>query len=96
MSETKTLDRDSSVQRNPDMIFTDFGVEMVMLSMEDSRYYGINEVGVRVWELMESPMIIAGIIDAICEEFDVSAQQCEQDLLAFLAQLQQKNMVVVC
>jgi hypothetical protein len=96
MPETKTVDLQTTVQRNPDMIFTDFGNEMVMLSMEDSRYYGINEVGVRVWELMESPMSIAGIVDAICDEFDVGSEQCAQDVLAFVAQLQQKNMAIVC
>lgn len=96
MSETKTLDRNSSVQRNPDMIFTGFGSEMVMLSMQDSCYYGINEVGVRIWELIESRMSIAGIIEAICDEFDAGAQQCEQDVQAFVAQLLHKNMATLC
>jgi hypothetical protein len=96
MPETKVVELQSTVQRNPDMIFTDFGAEMVMLSMEDSRYYGINEVGVRVWELIETPTPIAGIIDVICDEFDVSTERCEQDVLAFVSQLQQKNMAIVC
>jgi hypothetical protein len=96
MPELTAIELQTTVQRNPDMIFTDFGNEMVMLSMEDSRYYGINEVGVRVWALMEAPMSIAGIVDAICDEFDVSTEQCAQDVLAFVAQLQQKNMAIVC
>jgi len=96
MPETKTLELQSIVQRSPDMIFTDFGDEMVMLSMEDSRYYGINEVGVRVWALIESRQSIAGIVKVICEEFDVGAEQCEKDVLAFVSQLQQKNMAIVC
>lgn len=96
MPETKSIELQTTVQRNPDMIFTDFGNEMVMLSMEDSRYYGLNEVGVRIWELMAAPVSLAGIVDAICDEFDVSVQQCRQDVLAFVAHLQQKNMALVC
>jgi len=96
MPETTSIELQSTVQRNPDMIFTDFGSEMVMLSMEDSHYYGINEVGVRVWELMEARISVASIVDAICDEFDVGTEQCQGDVLGFISQLLQKNMVAVC
>jgi hypothetical protein len=62
--------------------------EGVLMSGELGRYFGLNAVGLRVWELLvERPRTIAGLSEAICEEFDVAPPACQADVTAFVQSL---------
>ena len=84
MSPGKTIDLQTMVVRNEDIIFSDMDDETVMMSMEKGEYYGINPIGRRIWELVETPMTAAGICKALYEEYNVSPELCHKDVLAFL------------
>ena len=56
--------------------------------------YTLNEVGARVWELLDGQTSLGAIRDAIVEEFEVSPGEAEADLLAFIGQLQSVDAVV--
>lgn len=50
--------------------------------------YVLNEVGGRIWELVDGKRPIKEIRDIIVKEFEVSSEQAEADLREFLEQLQ--------
>ena len=58
-----------------------------MMSVTAGRYYGLNTVASRVWELLETPKTIAQLCAQICEEFEVDAQTCEAEVLKFVQDL---------
>ena len=47
----------------------------------------LNAVGTRVWELLDGSRSVAEIIDAIEAEYEVSAEQAQQDVTDFLQTL---------
>jgi len=53
----------------------------------------LNPTGSLVWDQIDGNRPLDQIVDAIVEEFDISRQQAEQDLLAFIAELQSNGMV---
>lgn len=55
--------------------------------------YTLNEVGARVWELLDGKNTVRQIIQMITNEYDVGADQSENDVLDFLKQLIEINMV---
>ena len=57
--------------------------EAVMMSVEAGRYYGLNAVASRIWELLSSPKTVAELCAHICEEFEVDEQTCENEILKF-------------
>ena len=61
--------------------------EAVMMNVTAGRYYGLNAVASRIWELLETPKTIAELCAQICEEFDVDAQTCEAAVLKFVQDL---------
>jgi hypothetical protein len=67
--------------------------ELVMLSVGAGRYYGLNSVGARIWELLETPMTVAQICDRLCEEYKVEAQECETEVLRFANELVYNGIV---
>jgi hypothetical protein len=93
---TRTMNlSDRVLSRNGDIIYAPVGDEQaVMLSIETGRYYSINAVGRRVWELLERPRALAELRAAISEEFDVDAAACEADIVDFVRELMNNGMVL--
>jgi hypothetical protein len=58
-------------------------------------YYGLDQVGSRIWELVREPIRVSDLRDAIEREYDVDPQQCETDVLAFLRELAFKGLIEV-
>lgn len=51
--------------------------------------YVLNEVGGHIWELIDGVRPVREIRELLVEEFEVSPQEAEADLLTFLGQLQE-------
>ena len=56
--------------------------------------YTLNEVGARVWELLDGQTSLGEIRDAIVQEFEVGPEEAEADLVAFVQQLARVGAVV--
>jgi len=48
----------------------------------------LNEVAARIWELIDGKMKVREIKDKIVEEFEVTPQQVEKDLIEYIKQLE--------
>ena len=53
----------------------------------------LNEVAARIWELIDGTMKLREIKDKIVEEFDVTPQQAEKDLVDYIKQLEKIEAV---
>lgn len=95
MNNDKVIGIDATVVRNQEIIFSDMDDETVMMSIEKGEYYGVNPVGRRIWELLETPVTVSSMCDTLCNEYNVETGQCNKDALAFLAQLLQKDVIRV-
>ena len=89
------LSNDSIVVVSPDQVSSDLAGEIVMLNLKNGTYYGLDQVGARVWGLIEQPRRVAAIRDAILEEYDVEPERCERDLLALLGELRDNGLIEV-
>src|SRR5512139_3995986 len=56
---------------------------------EAEQIYTLNEVGARIWELVDGDRTVEQIRDIVVEEYEVSTQEAEKDLIGLLAQLEQ-------
>jgi hypothetical protein len=71
----------------------DDGGEAVLLDLAGERYYGLNRVGTRVWQLLAQPTTLADIHRTLCAEFDAPAERIEQDLLALVERLHAAGLI---
>jgi len=72
-----------------------FGDEAVVLGLDRGVYYGLDEVGARIWKMVQEPTSVTAICDAIVEEFDVESDRCEQDVISLLVDLRKESLVEV-
>jgi hypothetical protein len=77
------------------VISSDLNGEVVILNMKDGTYYGLGEVGHRVWELLREPVSVRNIHSVILNEYDVEPEQCEMDLLMLIESLLEQGLIEV-
>jgi hypothetical protein len=69
--------------------------EVVILGFKSGSYYGLDRVGVFVWDLLQQPRKVSEIRDAIFERYEVELAQCERDLLALLVDLADSQLIEI-
>ena len=83
------------VSRRNDIDTTDLNGEIVMMDLEKGRYFSLNVVGSRIWEIIEKPIEVNKLVESLLEEYDVNRNECEENVLEFLGKLNDANIVFV-
>ena len=90
-----SISADSVVTAAKEQISADLQGEAVVLDLSKNMYYGLDEVGSRIWALIDEPRKVSEVRDAIVAEYDVDEETCQRDLIGFLATLEQEGLVTV-
>ena len=86
----------SRIARNDDVAYTYMDDDMVLMGPEDQLFYGVNPVGGVIWAFLEGghqPM--QAICDHLQTIYEVNAEQCIEDALQFVHQMQTQGMLIV-
>lgn len=68
--------------------------ETVLLNLATGTYFGLNEVGGRVWHLLDAEgCTLAEVCEKLQAEFEVSGEQAEADVLALLGDLAEHGLI---
>jgi hypothetical protein len=81
------LSLESVVVRRGDVLGAPVDDELVMLDPRQGRYFGMDAIGLRIWELLAQPQTVHALCSKLEREFQVSADTCRRDVLEFLSQL---------
>ena len=76
-------------------ISSELADEAVILNLDSGIYYGLNEGGARIWELIQQPRSFGELHEALLKEYDVPAEVCKQDLTKILLDLKSANLIEV-
>jgi len=85
----------SIVSAAPEQVSCPLGEEAAILNLKNTVYYGLNPVGARVWSLLQKPRSVGELRDALLEEYDVEAEQCERDLIDLLEKMRSEGLIQV-
>ena len=66
---------------------------VVMLDIEAGKYFGADEVGYRIWQLLVSPIQMREIVAVLIEEYDVEQSRCEVEVAGFIGSLLDAGLV---
>ena len=77
----------------PGQVSTNLDGEIVILDANSGQYYGLDEVGGTIWNLIQEPKTVIEVRDAILTEYEVETEQCEQDLFALFKDLATRGLI---
>jgi hypothetical protein len=83
------------IERKGDWLSARVGDEIMMMSPQKGKYIGMNEVGARIWDLIEQPSDIASLCTALVQEFEVSPEACRTEVDSFLLELEKHGAVAI-
>ena len=67
--------------------------ETVLLDLEGESYFGLNEVGTRIWQLLKADQSVGDMLDTLTSEYDVSREQLEDDVHGLLGKLMDAELL---
>ena len=94
MPETQ-VSLESIVAIDDDVVSRDFRGQVVILNLESGTYFGLEELGARIWALLLGGGSLRRAFEAIHQEYDVSPDTLERDLLRLVEELRAKGLVSV-
>lgn len=80
---------------SPEAMFQEIGGEGVILDLASSTYFGLDEVGVRLWQLLQADPSLQAACDTLLSEYEVEPDQLEQDLIKLVAQLGEAGLAQI-
>ncbi len=87
------------IRTHPDVVWRDVDGEIVLLNVVTGQYFGLDEVGSRVWMLLqqdgEAGTPFNTLQARVTAEFDVDAPTALTDLTALIRQLIAQQLVTV-
>ena len=75
--------------RRPGTAFKVIDGEGVVVLPHTGEYKVLNGVGTRVWELLDGSRDAQAIIERVCDEYEVSPEKAQTDVLEFLRSLKE-------
>jgi len=84
-----------TVQRNQEMLTSNIGEEIVMMSIDNSAYYGLDPIGSNIWEMLAEPIRVSDLCAQLMQRYEVNEQDCQRDVLNFLNQMRNEDLLTV-
>jgi hypothetical protein len=89
------LTLEAVVARRAEPLTAEVDDDLVMLDPRQGRYFGADRVGRRIWELLEQPRSVDDLCSELEGQFDVAPDECRADVLEFLGQLADEELIEI-
>lgn len=82
-------------RQNPNHAVREIDGMLFIMNPDTSELHQLNEVGARVWQLLDGHRTVAEMAQCIEAEFEVDLETAESDALAFLGEMAAKDLIQV-
>ena len=76
-----------------DVLFQEVSGETVLLDLESEQYFGLDEVGTRIWALLNEGQGVDAIVETLLAEYEVEREQLAGDVRELLAALLDAGLI---
>ena len=95
MKAANTVTSQSVISRNPEIIHSAMDDEVVMMSVDQGLFFGVDKIGTHIWNLLETPAKVDGLIEKLIAHYDVDPELCKHDTLLFLNDMLLKKVILI-
>ena len=83
------------VQARPDVMMRQVGGEAIILNLETEAYYGLDDVGTRMWALLTTEPTIQTAYERLLDEYEIDAETLHSDLERLIEELSVHGLITL-
>lgn len=91
--ENRSSDQRTKYTRNSRTISGRLHDELVMMDLERGKYFSLNPVATRIWDLLEKEKTLDELCALLTEEYDVESNQCMDEVRELLEEMEKLGLV---
>jgi hypothetical protein len=82
-----------NITLSPQVIFQELDKEAILLDLNGEAYYGLDEVGMRLWQLLAANGDFDAAVAQMLTEYEVEEEVLRRELLELLEDMAQSDLV---
>jgi hypothetical protein len=90
---TPSITEATLIWRSPAVLAAEADGEIVMMSIEHGRYFGLDDIGSDIWKRIEQPCSFAALVDALAADYEAERGNIAADVTALLGQMAEQDAV---
>ena len=94
-SASAQITLDSTVCAASHHFSCDLEGEAAILNLKTGVYHGLNPIGAAIWRMLEKPVPVRELLDAMLAQFEVERDACQVDLMRLLDDLNERGLISV-
>jgi Coenzyme PQQ synthesis protein D (PqqD) len=83
----------SIISRSPAVLTAEVDGEMVMMSIEQGHYFGLDHIGSDIWKRIEPPCSFAALIDGLASDYEADRATIATDVKTLLRRMAERDIV---
>jgi hypothetical protein len=82
------------LKHKEDVIAQPVAGQVVLFDLASGNYYSLNELGARIWELLDGKRALTDVAGELTSEYDAPPEEIEQDLRALAEDMLRNGLLV--
>ena len=92
---TERFSRESIVSADAGVVSCELATGAALLNLDSSIYYSLNDVGARIWALVQTPKSVDEICASIEGQYDVAPERFYTDLVVLLGHMAEAGLIEI-
>jgi len=89
------IEKHKRLMPSEQVLFQEVNGEAVLLDLNSESYFGLDQVGTRIWAMLNEGVEVSEMVDLLLEEYEVDRVTLEKDVDELLANLLEAGLVQV-
>ncbi len=93
MTDILKINPKTRISRNEEHVSAEIDGETVLMSIQNGKYYGMDDIGTRIWKLLSEPITFMELISILAKEFEGDMGQIRSNTQTFLRALKEERLI---
>ncbi|MEG0238495.1 MAG: lasso peptide biosynthesis PqqD family chaperone [Clostridium sp.] len=90
------INTDSIVCISKEIHITNLDGDKVMMDLEKGKYFALNSIGSRIWDLAKNEISLKEVVSKLLEEYEVDKETCEKTVIEFIKKMNKEKLIFMC
>ena len=89
------MNKEAMITRSEEAVSAEVDGTAVMMSVNSGKYFGLDEIATKIWDLLEEPKDVNTICNELLNEYEIDEESCRKDVDNFLTQLLEEKLITI-